>query len=187
MKKFPIFLLLALGFAAGLLSSCSDDDDNSAYGSYTEWRETNIAWMMEQQARKNPDGSKYYDLVVPAWDPSGYVLIHYFNDRSLTEGNLSPLLTSTVDVRYKGYLSNDVAFDSSSLNTTYGPGIFRTKLNEVITGWAIAFETMHVGDTAEIIIPYQQAYGTSVTSAIPPYSNLRFNVRLVNIHAYEKE
>lgn len=187
MKKFPVFLVLALGFAVGLLPSCSDDDDNSADSSYTEWRETNIAWMMEQQAKKNPDGSNYYDLVVPAWYPSGYVLIHYFNDRSLTQDNLSPLLTSTVDVRYKGYLCNEVAFDSSSLMTTYGPGIFRTKLNEVITGWGIAFANMHVGDTAEIIIPYQQAYGTSVTSAIPPYSNLRFNVRLVDIPAYEKE
>lgn len=112
---------MMLGIAAGALTSCSDDDNSSIYGSYAEWRDSNISWMMEQQAKKNPDGSNYYEVVVPNWDPSAYVLIHYFNDRSLTAGNLSPLSTSTIDTRYKGYLYNGVGFDSSTYSSAYGP------------------------------------------------------------------
>lgn len=188
MKKFPLFLLLFV-IGASFFASCSKDNDpSSLWEAYTDWRKTNTSWLIEKQARTNPDGSPYYEVIVPDWNPSAYVLIHYFNDRKLTEGNLSPLSTSTIDTRYIGYLCTDVAFDSSSLQTYYGPGIFRTSLNSVISGWTIAFETMRVGDTAEIIIPYDQAYGTSTSSStIPPFSNLRFNVRLVDIAAYEKQ
>ncbi len=187
MKKLPLYLLL-IALGAALAVSCSKDDNNTLWSAYAEWRKTNTTWLMEKQAMKNPDGSPYYEILVPDWDPSAYVLIHYFNDRTLTEGNLSPLSTSTIDARYIGYLCNDVAFDSSSTQTYYGPGIFRTELNRTISGWIIAFETMRVGDTAEIVIPYEQAYGTSTSSAtIPPFSNLRFNVRLVDIAGYEKK
>ena len=70
--------------------------------------------------------------------------------------------------------------------TTNGPGIFRTQLTSVIPGWVIAMEDMRVGDTAEVLVPYQQGYGTSTTSGILPYSALKFNVRLVDIVDYEK-
>lgn len=186
MRKFPLYLLL-FGAAISLFVSCKDDDNNDLWDSYIQWRDKNDAWMQEQQKRTNADGSRYYEVIVPEWDPAAYALIHYFNDRSLTEGNLSPLSNSTIDARYKGYLYDGTPFDSSTLQTQYGPGIFRTRLNSVITGWTIAFETMRVGDTAEIIIPYQQAYGTTTGTDIPPFSNLRFNVRLVDIPAYEKQ
>lgn len=186
MKKFP-FLLLVLFGAMAAFSACSDDEDKSVWNVYRSYRESNNSWLLEQQKRTNPDGSPYFATIVPAWDPSAFVLIHYFNDTELTKDNLSPLFTSTIDTRYEGYYYTGERFDSSTLMTKYGPGIFRTDLRNVIKGWTIAFEQMHVGDTAEIIIPYQQAYGESTSGAIPPYSNLRFNVRLVDIHAYEKE
>ncbi len=184
MKKFPILILLAIVAAA--FCACADDENKTLWNTYREYREANNSWLLEQQRRTNPDGSPYFTTIVPAWDPSAFVLIHYFNDTELTKDNLSPLYTSTIDARYKGYFYTGEAFDSSTLNTKYGPGIFRTDLRNVIQGWTIAFEQMHVGDTAEIIIPYQQAYGESTSGAIPPYSNLRFNVRLVDIYAYEK-
>ena len=187
MKKFPFLLLLTAICATSLLSCGDDDNNNDIWKAYYEWRDDNNEWMLQQQQRTNADGSRYYDVIVPDWNPSAYVLIHYFNDRKLTEGNLSPLSTSTVDVRYKGFLYNNTPFDSSTLMTDYGPGSFRSKLNTLISGWTIAFETMRVGDTAEIIIPYEQAYGTTTGTDIPPYSNLRFNVRLVDIYAYEKQ
>lgn len=185
MKKFPFLLLLAFA-AASLLSACNDDEGKTVWSAYRAYREANNDWLLEQQRRTNPDGSPYFSTVVPAWDPSAFVLIHYFNDTTLTRQNLSPLYTSTIDTRYIGRYYNGEAFDSSTLATKYGPGIFRTDLRDVIKGWTIAFERMHVGDTAEIIIPWQQAYGESTSSAIPPYSNLQFNVRLVDIHAYEQ-
>ena len=44
---------------------------------------------------------------------------------------------------------------------------------------------MHVGDTVQILIPYQSAYGSSSSGSVLPYSALRFNVRLEDIPDYE--
>lgn len=185
MKKFPfcIFLFIA---ALCLAPACSDDENQSLMEAYQDWRDKNNAWLSEQQARTNPDGSPYFKSIIPAWDPTAYVLIHYFNDRAETEGNLSPMYTSTVDTRYRLSYYEGTAIDSSANMTTNGPGIFRTQLTKVIPGWVIAMEDMRVGDTAEVLVPYQQGYGTNTTSGIVPYSALKFNVRLVDIVDYEK-
>lgn len=185
MSKYPAYLISLLILAATFLPSCSDDDNDTATV-YAEWREANDAWLLEQQMRTDDAGNLYFKQVVPQWDPSAYVLIHYFNDRTETEGNLSPMLTSSIDTRYYVTYYDGTPLDSSYRMTTYGPGIFRTQLDEVITGWTIAFEDMRVGDTAEVIIPYQQAYGVSTSSNVPPYTNLKYNVKLVDIVAYEK-
>lgn len=167
-----------------VIPACTDEAEN-VYNLYAEWREANDEWLTEQMARTNDDGTPYYQTVVPDWNKSAYVLIHYFNDTSLTSGNLSPMYTSTIDTRYILHLYDGTAVDSSYTNTTYGQGVYRTSLSSTVTGWVIAFETMHVGDSAEIVIPYAWGYGTSSTTSVPPYSNLIFNVSLVNIPYYE--
>ncbi|MCM1224027.1 MAG: FKBP-type peptidyl-prolyl cis-trans isomerase [Lachnospiraceae bacterium] len=166
------------------ISSCTDSTD--VWEQYQEWRTINDDFYNEQLARTNPDGTKYYSLLQPAWYPQSGVLIHYFNDRAETEGNLSPMYTSTVDTRYHLAYCEGTPIDSSTNITTYGPGIFRTQLSAVIPGWVIAMEDMRVGDTAEVLIPYQQGYGTNTASGILPYSALKFNIRLVDIVDYEK-
>lgn len=183
MNKLPLIALIAAVILA-LAPACKTDDEN-IYETYREWREANENWLNEQKVRTNADGTPYYETVVPSWNTGAYVLIHYFNDRTLTAGNLSPLSTSTIDTRYIVHYYNDVPLDSSYNQTSPAQGIFQTQLNAVIEGWTIAFETMHVGDTAEIIIPYESAYGTNLTTGVPPYSNLRFNARLVDIPYYE--
>lgn len=186
MKKFPIFLLIGIVALALAMPSCGTDDNSTTVAEvYAEWKEKNDAWLAEQVARLDEDGNPYFTTLIPAWNPDAYVLIHYFNDRTLTEGNLSPLYTSTIDTRYYLTYYEGTAIDSSYLQTTYGPGIFRTQLSSCIEGWAIAFQDMRCGDTAEIVIPYARAYGVSTTSGIVPYSALKFNARLVDIPAYE--
>ena len=44
---------------------------------------------------------------------------------------------------------------------------------------------MNVGDSVEIIIPYNMGYGGSQTGIIKPYSTLIFNLKLVDIPYYE--
>lgn len=184
MKK--ILWLLAGLIAIPFLPACNSDDDEVNLSSYTAWKQQNEKWLAEMQGRKNADGTPYYQTIVPAWNPGAYVLMHYFNDRAQTEGNLSPLYTSTVDVRYIGYNCNDEPFDSSTVDESYGTrGIRRFVVNNLIQGWAIALMDMRVGDSAEIIVPYEIAYGTSNTGTIRPYSNLRFNLRLADIYRYE--
>lgn len=185
MKKFPFYIILAI-IGLCVIPACTGDDDSTFDETYKDWREKNSDWLNEQQARTNPDGTAYFKSIIPAWDPSAYVLIHYFNDRAETEGNLSPMYTSTVDTRYNLYYYEGTAIDSSANISAYGPGIFRTQLNAVIPGWVIAMEDMRVGDTAEVLIPYQQGYGVTTSSGILPYSTLKFNIRLVDIVDYEK-
>lgn len=183
MKKLPIFFVSAIML---IIAACGDDEGN-VWKDYEGWREANEAWILEQASRTNPDGTPYYSKVTPDWDPSQYILLHYFNDRSETAGNLTPMLTSTVDVKYIGRLYTDEVFDSSYTLTKWGDSIYRTKCSNVIQGWQIALEKMHVGDSVEMIIPYKSAYGAADNGIIKPYSALRFNVKLVDIYAFEKK
>lgn len=185
MRKLLSIIAVA-AIALTFFSACHDDDDSYDLMDYQTWRKQNGDWVAEMQQRKNPDGTPYYTTLIPAWNPGIFILIHYFNDRSETEGNLTPLYTSTVDVRYQGFTCEDERFDSSNLVNSYGKlGIARFSCNGVIQGWSVALENMHVGDTAEIIIPYDAAYGTSYTPTLLPYSSLRFNLRLEDIYRYE--
>ena len=120
------------------------------------------------------------------YDPEAEVLIHWFNDRSKTANNLKPHYTSTVDVKYVGRLYNDVPFDSSFLSTSPADSLFRCKFSSMIDGWGIAIPQMRVGDSCRVVIPYNLAYGTtSRGNVILPFSTLVFDIKLVDIYAYE--
>lgn len=177
MKKL-LYLLGALACAAALWS-CNDDDDYVDYWTeYASYREANEEWLAEQEKLTAEDGTPYYERLVPSWDKGSYILIHWFNDRSETAGNLQPYLTSTVTTKYKGYLYDDTLFDTSENNTD---GTYTTAVNAVIDGWQIALQNMHVGDTVQILVPYASAYGANESGKIKPYSALRFNIRLADI------
>lgn len=183
MKKFPYLILSLIILCAGYTSCIGNDEDT--WDDYKEWREANESWLLEQSRKTNADGSDYYKKISPAWDLTSYVYIHYFNDTTLTRGNLSPFYTSTVDVKYIGRMYDGTAFDSSYLSTSPADSIFRTKPSEVISGWAIALNDMHVGDSCEVLIPYQCGYGSVAYGNILPYSALQFHIKLVDIAGYE--
>lgn len=186
MKKFP-FIILLLSFVLTGLMSCVGNESDDYWKKYKKWREANQLWLEEQGTLKNADGTNYYEVLHPVWDERSYVYIHYYNDRELTKDNLSPLYTSTVDVKYIGYLYDGTPFDSSYLSTDPADSILRTKVSGVINGWTIALSDMHVGDSCEVIIPYQYAYGETGYNLIQPYSALRFKIKLVDIYAYETD
>lgn len=177
--------LLAIAGAAFILAAACTTSEESTWQQYTEWRDANNAWLTQLQNKKDADGNPYYRTIIPAWNPGSFVLIHYFNDRAETAGNLSPLYTSTVDTRYEVHLYDGTGVDSSTLQTAYGPGIYRAQLNRLVPGWGVALSEMHCGDTAEVIVPYALAYGNNSMGSVKPYSNLRFNIRLVDIYRYE--
>ena len=185
MKK--LFYIILPVVAAIAVSSCNDDDNTDTLSQYEAYRDENVAYYESQAELKNPDGTPYYERLVPVWNSGAEILIHYFNDRALTAGNLQPLFTSGCAVKYIGRLYNDYAFDSSYLRTSalYGDSVSIFQPSGVIQGWAIALMDMRVGDSCEIVIPYQQGYGPQVQPAIPPYSTLKFNMKLVDIPFYE--
>lgn len=176
-KLLLIFPLLAL-----VSASCSDNENDP--NKYLEWMEANNTWLQEQTAKLNPDGTSYYTKLTPEWNSNAYVLIHYFNDRKLTEGNLSPLYTSTISVKYSGRLYDDTPFDSSYRMTD---SLYTAKLSSNINGWWIALSDMRVGDSAKVVIPAAQAYGSSSSGIIPPFSALQFDIKLVDIPYYQEK
>lgn len=185
MKKFPLIILLLMLLLPVAFSSCKDDVDNSVSKEYAAWKKANDEWLLSQQNRKDSYGNDYYTEVVAPWDPNSKVYVHWNNDRSLTRDNLSPLFTSTVDVKYKGMYYNDEPFDSSYLRTTPAPGVFRTKITSVIEGWGVALCAMKVGDNCRVVIPYNVGYGTTKYGSINPYSVLQFDIELVDVPKLE--
>lgn len=171
-SRFAIMAVCALA-AAGAASSCSGDD---YWVDFADWRNTNIAWLNEQIATGK------YEKVTPVWNDSLHVWMQWHNDTMLTKDNLRPYYTSQVDVCYKGMFYDGVGFDSSYLNTD---SIASFLPKDVITGWTIALERMHVGDSVTVLIPYEVGYGDTGFGAIPPYSTLQFSMALRNISAYE--
>lgn len=188
MKKYGnIISLLALPvILAASFTSCNSGDSDT-WEDYAQWRKINQEWMNEQADLLNEDGTPVYTRVVPSWNENAYVLMRWHNDTTLTRENLRPLYTSTVDVKYIGRFYNDEPFDSSYVNVEFGDSIFRTRCSAVIEGWTIALERTHVGDSVEVLIPYQQGYGATpmgtagTASFIKPYSALKFDIKLVDI------
>lgn len=179
MKKLLFFSLLIIALLP--MMSCHDETSNT-WTEYAEWRDANDKWITDLVSKTNPDGSRYYERVIPAWNNNAYILMHWFNDRAETAGNLTPLYTSMVSVKYYGQLYDDTPFDSSY---TLTDSLFNTTPGSVIPGWTIALAEMHVGDSCEVVIPYTQGYGSTSTSIIPPYSCLKFGIKLVDIPYYE--
>lgn len=167
-------LILAAIALVGL-SACLSDEEK-AWNNYRKWRDKNETWLNEQVA------SGQYTKFVPEWNPDLKVYMRWLNDRAQTQGNLTPLYTSTVAMKYKGWLYEGTPFDSSYLQTD---SIAVMQLNTLISGMVVAMEQMHVGDRVEIIVPYQAAYGAASVGNVPPYSVLRFDIDLRDIPNYE--
>ena len=176
MKKFFYTVILAI-VAVTMLDSCLG---KNVYDEYKDWRENNDAWYQQQSL------SGQYSTAIAPWDPSAQVLIHWHNDTMLTRDNLKPLITSTVDVKYHLKRYDGAPLDSSYLNSSPADSIYRTLVSSNIEGWMIALTRMHVGDTCTAIIPYQQGYGSAkMSDLLLPYSNLIFDIKLVDIYKYK--
>lgn len=173
--------MLIGAISMGLATSCSNDDDGDVWDDYADYREANEEWIAEQASLTDADGNPVYTKVVPAWNKNAYVLMRWFNDTTATASNLRPLYTSTVDVKYYGRLYDDEPFDSSYLSLAPADSVVRFRLNSLVSGWTIAMERMHVGDTVEVLIPYAFAYGSSSQGKVTPFSSLKFNIKLVNV------
>lgn len=98
----------------------------------------------------------------------------------LQEGTgAKPNANSNVKVHYTGQFLNGKVFDSSVQRGT--PIDFG--LSQVIPGWTEGVQLMSEGAKYKFYIPYQLAYGErGYPGAIPPKSNLIFEVELIKIN-----
>ena len=101
----------------------------------------------------------------------------YYKVLQAGEGKSTPTVRSIVSVHYKGSLIDGKEFDNSYKRNC--PEAFR--LCEVIDGWQLALQQMHVGDKWVIYIPYELGYGNKASGPIPAFSTLVFEVELLGI------
>lgn len=97
----------------------------------------------------------------------------------LKSGNpdgLKPTRQSIVTVHYTGRTINGKMFDSSR-----GGVAPAFRLSELIDGWIIAMQDMHVGDQWEVYIPAEMGYGKYAQPGIPGGSTLIFEIELLSI------
>jgi len=105
--------------------------------------------------------------------PSGMVYL------SIKDGKgKSPTAASTVEVNYRGTLTNGKEFDSSYKRNQS----ISFPLTGVIPCWTEGVQMMKVGGKAKLVCPPELAYGSrGAGSDVPPNATLIFEVELLGI------
>lgn len=128
-----------------------------------EYIEKNRNWLNEKSREpgvKPLDRGVYYKLL-----------------KSGNAAGKKPNRSSVVTVHYTGRTINGKTFDSSRSGTA--PAF---RLRDLIAGWNIALQQMHVGDRWEVYIPAEQGYGKMNQPGIPGGSTLVFDIELLAVN-----
>jgi FKBP-type peptidyl-prolyl cis-trans isomerase len=88
-----------------------------------------------------------------------------------------PTVADEITVHYEGRLLDGKVFDSSYARGE--PATF--PLSRLVKGWQLAIPQMGVGETIEIVIPADLAYGPVGRGPIPGNATLVFKVELIEI------
>ncbi len=87
-----------------------------------------------------------------------------------------PSPRSIVTAHYTGRTIDGGTFDSSR-----GGAPLAIRLCDLIEGWIIAMQQMHIGDKWEVYIPAEMGYGKFAQPGIPGGSTLIFEIELLGI------
>jgi len=87
-----------------------------------------------------------------------------------------PQRRGIVTVHYTGWTIDGKKFDSSRGGTPIA-----MRLSDLIDGWIIALQQMHVGDEWELYIPAEMGYGKFSQPGIPGGSTLIFDIELIGV------
>ena len=98
----------------------------------------------------------------------------------LAEGDAmsaTPSPSSVITAHYTGKTIDGATFDSSR-----GDVPLACRLRDLIEGWIIAMQQMHIGDRWEVYIPAEMGYGKFSQPGIPGGSTLIFDIELLAIN-----
>lgn len=127
-----------------------------------EYVEKNKAWLEAKAAEpgvKPLEGGVYYKVL-----------------KSGNKDSRTPSRSSVITVHYTGKTINGKTFDSSRSGAA--PAF---RLRDLIPGWIMALQHMHVGDRWEIYVPADKAYGRLNQPGIPGGSTLIFDIELLGV------
>ena len=91
---------------------------------------------------------------------------------------VSPTVDDVALINYKGTLPNGKVFDQQQR------AVF--PLAEVVPGFTKALEQMQKGGKYKVHIPWQLAYGNKAAGAIPPRSDLDFEIELLDFKSKQE-
>ena len=147
MKYLPLFVASILLFSCSTKSNQPEIDDQLI---------KNYLVSKQLTATKDASGLYYITTVIGT--------------------GAAPTATSTVEVKYKGYLLNGTVFDQTATDKTA-----TFALSGLITGWMIGIPLMKVGGKATFYIPSGLGYGSSGQGSIPPNTVLIFDIELISV------
>lgn len=101
----------------------------------------------------------------------------YLQDTKEGEG-LTARRTSTVSVRYVGYLPDGTVFDTTGDGE---PVVFRLGGREVIPAWNEGIVGMKKGGIRRLVVRPGLAYGSRGRGAVPANATLVFDLQLVDV------
>ncbi len=190
-----ILYLLALLAPVGLLSSCSESDNEEE--EFPNWKKTNEQYFnnLYAMAKSSADMGDKSWKVIRQWsleestakDPYDYIVVNVLENGT---GSGCPLYTDSVKVHYEGRLLPSTSYPDGyvfdkSFTGEFNPATAlpaKFAVSGIIDGFTTALQYMHIGDHWKVYIPYQLGYGSSASGSIPAYSTLVFDVTLVSYY-----
>lgn len=190
-----ILYLLALLAPVGLLSSCSESDNEEE--EFPNWKKTNEQYFnnLYAMAKSSADMGDKSWKVIRQWsleestakDPYDYIVVNVLENGT---GSGCPLYTDSVKVHYEGRLLPSTSYPDGYLFDKSFTGEFnpatalpaKFAVSGMIDGFTTALQYMHIGDRWKVYIPYQLGYGKTASGSIPAYSTLVFDVTLVSYY-----
>ena len=125
-------------------------------------------------SKKSEDQQMLDYIAKKGWTASGTSEgLYYVQDTSALGSGGYPNASSTVKVKYTGYLLDETVFDSNSSG-------FTTSLTKVIVGWQIGIPKFKKGGKGHLLIPSALGYGSSGAGSIPGSVPIVFDIELVS-------
>ena len=184
-KGWVRVLPLCLFALLPLLWSCSEESEE--VGEFDNWQQRNEDTIVQWAASSSYRKIKTFSKDASAAGTNGDYI--YVQVLETGDGTDSPLYNDTARVAYRGRFiptvsySDGYVFDQTYLGdfswATAGMTDFAIT-SSLRDGFSTALMNMHKGDRWRVYMPYQLGYGTTTSGSIPAYSDLIFDIALLD-------